>query len=100
MGILESNKKRIRKLCKLNRVKSLHSFGSVNTADFHEGSDVDMVVEFNTNDPLEYSESYFNLKFDLENLLQRHIDLLEFKAIKNPFLLQQINKSKQLIYGE
>jgi predicted nucleotidyltransferase len=72
----------------------------VNTPDFHENSDVDLLVDFNTSDPIEYSDNYFNLKFELENLLKRHIDLLEYKALKNPLLKERINLTKELIYGE
>jgi low affinity Fe/Cu permease len=43
--------------------------------------------------------NYFNLKKSLENLLKRQIDLLEDKAVKNPYLRQSIDSSKQLLYG-
>jgi hypothetical protein len=33
-------------------------------------------------------------------LLKRKIDLLEQKAIKNPYLKQQIEKTKVLVYGK
>lgn len=62
-------------------------------------SDVDLLVEFAINDPIEYSDNYFDLKFELERILNRSIDLLENKAIKNPFLRENIDKSKVLLYG-
>jgi predicted nucleotidyltransferase len=31
--------------------------------------------------------------------LNRHVDLLEQKAIKNPFLKKEIDQTKVLIYG-
>jgi predicted nucleotidyltransferase len=58
------------------------------------------VVDINENDPISYSDSYFNLKFQLEQLLKRQIDLLEQKAIRNPYLKEQIDTTKILIYGE
>jgi predicted nucleotidyltransferase len=63
-------------------------------------SDVDLMVDFDTSDPLEYTDSYFDLKFELERILSRSIDLLENKAIKNPFLRASIDKSKILIYEQ
>ena len=99
MGLIETYKEQIRKLCEMNKVKSLYAFGSVNTALFNHNSDVDLLVDFEINDPVEYSEKYFNLKFNLEKLLNRSIDLLENKSIRNPFLRQSIDKSKALVYG-
>jgi hypothetical protein len=99
MGFLENNKKQIENLCRKYKVKTLHSFGSVNTSNFNTNSDIDLLVDFDTRDPLEYSDNYFNLKFDLENILKIKIDLLESKSIKNQFLKENIDKSKILIYG-
>lgn len=57
------------------------------------------MVDFVTTDPIEYTNNYFDLKFELGRILNRSIDLLEHKAIKNPFLRENIDKSKILIYG-
>ncbi len=100
MGLLETYKDQIQRLCKNLKVKSLYSFGSVNTSRFTQDSDVDLMVEFETNDPIEYTDNYFDLKFELERILNRSIDLLENKAIKNPFLRENIDRSKVLIYGQ
>ncbi len=99
MNYLESYRKQIRQLCETQQVKSLYSFGSVNTGNFSSDSDIDFLVEFSTMDPIEYSEQYFNLKFGLENIFKRPIDLLESKALKNPYLQENIDKSKVLVYG-
>jgi predicted nucleotidyltransferase len=58
-----------------------------------------MVVDFKIEDPLEYADNYFDLKFELEKILNRQIDLLESKAIRNPFLKENIDKTKVLVYG-
>lgn len=89
----------IRKLCVTNRVKSLFVFGSILTEGFKSDSDIDLVVDIEANDPITYADSYFNLKFHLEQLLNRKIDLLEQNYIKNPYLRQQIDETKVLIYG-
>ena len=100
MGLIETYKDQIQRLCKNYKVKTLYSFGSVNTTKFSKESDVDLMVDFETNDPIEYTDNYFDLKFELERILNRSIDLLENKAIKNPFLRENIDKSKVLIYGQ
>ena len=89
----------IRKLCGLNKVRSLFAFGSVLTEDFKVDSDIDLIVEIDENDPLSYSDSYFNLKFQLEQLFQRKVDLLERNSIKNSYLKAQIEQTQVLIYG-
>jgi predicted nucleotidyltransferase len=88
----------IKKLCSLYKVKALYAFGSVTTDKFRPDSDIDLIVDIEEKDALSYSDSYFNFKFQVEQLLQRQIDLLEQKSIRNPYLKEQIDKTKVLIY--
>ena len=88
----------IRSLCDSNKVKALFAFGSVTTDKFNINSDIDLVVDIDETDPINYSDYYFSLKTQLENLFRRHIDLLEQKAIKNPYLKKEIDQTKVLIY--
>jgi uncharacterized protein len=81
------------------KVKNLYVFGSVLTDSFTDKSDIDLIVDIDSNDPLDYADNYFNLKFALEELLNRQIDLLENKAIKNPYLRENIDNSKTLLYA-
>ena len=99
MNELASHIDQIRRLCKSNKVKSLFAFGSVLSQDFKPDSDIDLIVDIDAKDPLSYSDSYFNLKFQLEQLFQRKVDLLEQNTIKNPYLMKQIDETKVLIYG-
>ena len=100
MNPLNSHALDILKLCKAYKVKTLYAFGSVLTDKFHSESDIDLIVEFQPLNVLEYADNYFALKFSLEDVLKRPIDLLEDKAIKNPYFRQNIDHQKQLIYGE
>ena len=99
MNELKAHIGQINNLCKKHRVKSLFAFGSVVTQRFNDESDIDLVVDIDGDDPLDYSDNYFDLKFQLEDILRRPIDLLEEKEIKNPFLKTQIDNTKVLIYG-
>ena len=96
---LESYIGEIRILCQKNKVKNLYVFGSVLTDRFTDKSDIDLIVDIDTNDPLNYADNYFNLKFALEDLLSRQIELLENKALKNPYLRENIDNSKTLLYA-
>jgi len=89
----------IKKLCRQNKVKSLYVFGSVLTDKFNEKSDIDLLVDIDSNDPFVYADNYFNLKFALQELFNRPIDLLERKAMKNQYIIENIDRSKSLIYG-
>ena len=99
MNLIERFHKDILILCKTHKVKSLHAFGSVLTDEFNDESDIDLIVDFEPIDVLEYGDNYYDLKFSLENILKRNVDLLEEKAIKNPYFRKTINQNKQLIYG-
>jgi hypothetical protein len=80
-------------------VKSLYAFGSVLTDQFTQASDIDLIVDFYNIDVSEYADNYFGLKFSLEGILKRPIDLLEEKAIKNPYFRMAICQKRQLVYG-
>lgn len=88
----------IRTLCTENKVRRLFVFGSVLTDQFNESSDVDLLVDIAKSDPFDYAESYFDLKFKLQDLLKRPIDLLEEKSLKNTYLIENINQTKKLLY--
>lgn len=97
---LDNYKNNLAQLCRQNKVKSLYVFGSVLTNRFGDNSDIDMVVDIDSSNPLEYADSYFNLKFALQDLFGRPVDLLENKAIRNDLMRAQIDNSKQLVYAK
>ncbi len=99
MDQLDKYLRDITRLCASHKVKNLYAFGSVLTNKFSEESDIDFLVDFDAIDLAQYADNYYDLKFSLEDILQRNIDLLEEKAIKNPYFLQAINQQKQLVYG-
>lgn len=100
MNVLNQHVDQIKRLCELNKASTLFAFGSVTTDKFKPDSDIDLVVEIDDNDPISYSDKYFNLKFQLEEILKRQIDLLELKALRNRFLKSEIDRTKVLIYGK
>ncbi|MFN7675200.1 nucleotidyltransferase family protein [Flavobacterium sp.] len=99
MNLIEQNINKISSLCESHKVKYLYAFGSVLTNKFSEKSDIDLIVDFDNVELLKYADNYFDFKFSLEDILNRPIDLLEEKAIKNPYFKQSIDKQKKLIYG-
>jgi len=99
MNRLSLYKDQINELCASHKVKSLYAFGSVLTSDFDNNSDVDLIVDFKDVDVNDYADNYFDLKFSLQDIFKRPIDLLEEQAIKNPYFKQVVNQTKELVYG-
>ncbi|MFN5360618.1 MAG: nucleotidyltransferase family protein [Bacteroidota bacterium] len=99
MNPLVAYKKQINELCVNHKVKSLYAFGSVLTDHFNNKSDIDLIVDFNEIDLLDYADNYFDLKFSLQEIFNRSVDLLEERAIKNPYFKQALNQKKELVYG-
>ena len=99
MNLTEQHKENLQHLCRKHQVRSLAAFGSVLRQDFKQSSDIDLIVDIDDADPLSYADKYFALKFALEDLFSRSIDLLEEKELRNPCLRQRINETKVLLYG-
>ena len=96
---LDSYQNNLSTLCRKHHVRTLHAFGSVLTKRFGKNSDVDMIVAFNDIPVEDYADNYFDFKFSLQDIFNRPVDLLEEQAVRNPYLRQNIDRSKQLIYG-
>jgi len=82
------------------KLRSLSAFGSVCTPQFNANSDVDLLVSFeDTIDLEDYADNFFDLNEELERILNRNIDLVVDKSLKNPYLIKSIEGSKVLLYG-
>jgi predicted nucleotidyltransferase len=99
MNKLVAYKKQINELCVSHKVKSLYAFGSVLTDDFNSNSDIDLIVDFKEIDVVDYADNYFDLKFSLQDIFNRSVDLLEEQALKNPYFKEELNQTKELVYG-
>ena len=98
MKIIEQNTDRLTELCASHKVGQLYVFGSALNDRFNESSDIDLLVQFNQVDLLEYFDNYMDFKEKLEALFGRSVDLIENQAIKNPIFRKVIDREKQLIY--
>ena len=83
-----------------HKVLSAEIFGSAATSNFTNESDIDILVTFNDDiELLDYADNYFELKEKLENIFQRNVDLVSSRSLKNPILIESINKSKVSLYA-
>jgi predicted nucleotidyltransferase len=99
MGFVDQNMDELRRLCIMYNVEKMYLFGSVLTPKFNNRSDIDFLVKFKDIDLSTYFDNYMNFKSNLENLFGREVDLVEEQTLKNPILINSINKSKELVYG-
>jgi uncharacterized protein len=97
---IEQNLSKIQSLCKRFNVKQLFVFGSANSGDFTESSDIDFLVEFNRAGIKGSFDQYFGFKEALEHLLGREVDLICRRSIRNPIFLQEVESSKKEIYAK
>ena len=70
------------------------------TSRFTEKSDIDLVVAFDKEvEQVDYINNFFDLRDALSAIFHREGDWLEDKAIRNPVLRRNIDRTKSLIYG-
>jgi predicted nucleotidyltransferase len=92
---IENNLENIKSIFVKYNAKSAYIFGSMTKNNYHEKSDVDFLFSFHDNLDYEtYSLNYFSLLNELENLLQKPIELVAEKTLKNKYLIESINESK------
>ena len=85
-------------LCRKLSVKRLDIVGSAVRNDFDfQNSDIDVLVQFEGRENLFHR--YFNLKFELEKLFGRKVDVLQERAIKNPFVKESLERDRIQIYA-
>ena len=98
--IIEEQRETLKSLCARFVVRRLEIFGSATTDRFDPAtSDLDFLVEFEPVPPAEMAACYFGLLESLEDILARPIDLVMIPAIKNPYFLQGIERSRTLLYA-
>jgi uncharacterized protein len=99
VGIVQHHIEDLKRLCAIYQVETLYLFGSALNSSFNKKSDIDLLVKFKSIELSGYFDNYMGFKDNLEKLLGREVDLLEEQTLRNPILINSINKSKELIYG-
>ena len=86
-------------LCRQHKVSKVYAFGSSITDHFDPiKSDIDVIVDLDIKDPIEYGETLLSLWDNLEVFFKRKVDLLTDDSINNPYLRKSIESTKKLIY--
>jgi len=97
--LLQNKKAEIQRLCQQYDIKTMYVFGSATTVNFNETSDIDVLISFKEIPYDVYTNNFFELHEKLEELFQRKVDLLTERSLTNPYFIQSIEKTKQLIYA-
>jgi len=99
MRVFDNKIEDLKLLCSAHNVDKMYLFGSALNTNFSKNSDIDFLVRFKTIDLIKYFDNYIGFKEKLEKLFERKVDLIEEQTLKNPILINSINKSKELVYG-
>ena len=87
----------LEKACREFSLQRLDLVGSASRTDFASDSDVDFLVTFKGNTKL--FQRYFGLKERLESIFERTVDLIEERAVKNPYVRATFQKDRVNVYG-
>lgn len=97
--ILSNKKNELKRICQLLNIKRLYAFCSVVKGEFREDSDIDFLISFVEDlSPEEYADNYFSLHYKLRELFNRDIDIVTERTLSNPYFIESVNESKELIY--
>ncbi len=96
--LIKNRIEEVKALCEKLRVDKLWIFGSANSSNFTEESDIDFLVSFENLKIEDYAENYFLLAENLEEIFTWRVDLVTVKSLSNPYFIEEVNKSKSLIY--
>lgn len=98
-SVLDTHIAELHELCRRFGVARLELFGSATTGAFDPGrSDLDFLVDFGAGQSDLFSR-YFGLKEALEALYCRPVDLLIPQAMVNPYFIEAVNNTRQLVYA-
>ncbi|HKI06619.1 MAG TPA: nucleotidyltransferase family protein [Thermoanaerobaculia bacterium] len=89
---------RIADFCLRWRVTEFALFGSVLRDDFRPESDVDVLVTFEPGAPWTLWD-LSRMRIELEQIFGREVDLVEKKALRNPFRRKAILADQRVIYA-
>jgi uncharacterized protein len=84
-------------ICRAHRVRLLCMFGS-GVRDSQSARDLDFLVDFEEMPPDAHANEFFGLLEALEDLFRKPIDLVESRAVKNPYFRTELEQTKVPIY--
>ena len=90
--------KQIEDFCRKWKIKEFALFGSVLREDFRPDSDIDVLVTFEKGGGITF-DNRVEMLDGLAAIFGREVDLVEKKAIRNPFRRHEILTTKEVLYA-
>ena len=79
-------------------ITELALFGSVLREDFNQDSDVDVLVTFAENAPWSLWD-FVDMQDELKAIFGRDVDIVEKRALRNPFRRHEILSTNEVVYA-
>lgn len=99
LELIVTKKQALHTLCEKYEVHAMYVFGSAVTGDFKDSSDIDILISFKELPFDKYTDNYFSLHEELELLFARKVDLITERSLSNPYFIESVEKTKQLVYA-
>ncbi|HOX38209.1 MAG TPA: nucleotidyltransferase domain-containing protein [Candidatus Brocadiia bacterium] len=101
IALIYTKREEIERLCREYGVARLEVFGSAADDSFDpETSDIDFLVEYEQGRNLgPWLADYFALRDALQKLLGTSVDLVMAGASRNRYFIEEMNKSRELVYA-
>lgn len=100
LAVVDKKRDSIAEACARHGVARLYVFGSALRDDFRPGeSDIDLLVEFEPMDPFTEADAYFDLLDELRDILGTRVDLVMDGAVKNRYIAEDIERTRQMLYA-
>lgn len=84
--------------CRKWRIRELSIFGSALRDDFGPESDLDFLVSFEPETPVDI-DALLAMKEELETRFGRSVDLVEKEALRNPWRRYEILRTRKVLYA-
>ena len=92
------DRERIAEFCRKWKITEFALFGSVLRDDFRSDSDIDVLVAFAPGAGITF-DNRVEMLDELSAIFGRPVDLVEKKAIRNPFRRHSILTTKEVVYA-
>jgi hypothetical protein len=93
-----ASREKLTDLCRRWQISELSVFGSVARGSSRDDSDIDLLVSFRPDAPWSTLD-LVDLREELATLFSRSVDLVEERAIRNPYRKATILRDKSVLYA-
>ena len=99
-NMIQQHRDRNAELCRHYHVRRLELFGSAASGTFDaQRSDIDLLVAFAPGGDQDLFHQYFGLNEPLNGLFGRKVDVVMVGALKNPYFIESVNRTRQLVHA-